>query len=356
MEIPHPSFYAVIPASVRYDKALPNGARLLFGEISSLCNKEGYCWAGNAYFSELYQTSERTITNWINALKDNGHISVSYSFVSGKKEIESRLIRINSSILPENLNKNDEKTPDSEEKEVVKKISIGGENNFSTCGKNFQEVVKKISIGGEKNFADNIKNNIKITATAASDPPEPLPTVEKAAAAETFTPQDLKNALSALDKRLFFDREFYPRAADYLSEKGIDFNFLPWLHEKCESKNPSSFGGLYYKLFFELNVAEEYIASLRDDSPPEPPPLPVVCPVCGNAHAPDAEECPECSLPKYYSEEKLLIYRQLYGLPLEKRNDYFNREEAISVECGSDFAKRKEKISQLKKEFNLPVI
>lgn len=69
-----PGYYAIIPSSVRYDKKLPANAKLLFGEITALCNKEGYCWATNEYFAELYGTSDKTIGRWLKALKAKGVI------------------------------------------------------------------------------------------------------------------------------------------------------------------------------------------------------------------------------------------------------------------------------------------
>lgn len=65
-----PGYYAIIPANVRYDSKLPANAKLLYGEITALCNKEGYCWATNDYFAELYNTTDKTISRWIKHLKD----------------------------------------------------------------------------------------------------------------------------------------------------------------------------------------------------------------------------------------------------------------------------------------------
>lgn len=71
-----PAYYAVIPAGVRYDTALPANAKLMYGELSALANVQGYCSAGNSYFAELYKSSIKTVSRWISQLQKAGYISV----------------------------------------------------------------------------------------------------------------------------------------------------------------------------------------------------------------------------------------------------------------------------------------
>ena len=66
--------FAVIPECVLHDKELPAQAKLIYGEISALCAKKGFCWATNAYFAELYGVSASSVKRWIKTLIDKGYI------------------------------------------------------------------------------------------------------------------------------------------------------------------------------------------------------------------------------------------------------------------------------------------
>lgn len=69
-----PNYYAIIPAKVRYDNELKGNEKLLYGEITALSNKEGYCTATNTYFSKLYGKHKDTVQEWISKLKAKGYI------------------------------------------------------------------------------------------------------------------------------------------------------------------------------------------------------------------------------------------------------------------------------------------
>jgi hypothetical protein len=85
-----PNFYAVLPATVRYDSDLSSSEKLFYAEITAMSQKEGYCWASNSYFSELYGVANSTVSTWVTGLKDKGHVVVEYE--KKGKNIEKRLI------------------------------------------------------------------------------------------------------------------------------------------------------------------------------------------------------------------------------------------------------------------------
>ena len=126
------SYYAVIPANVRYDKRLCANAKLLYGEITALCNEKGYCWARNKYFADLYEVSDRSIRSWISKLIEYGYIKSEIKYADGSKEVETRLL-----YLPEST------TP----------ISGGTEKIFR---RGTEKIFRR---GAEENFRDNNTNN-----------------------------------------------------------------------------------------------------------------------------------------------------------------------------------------------------
>lgn len=88
------SYYAMIPADVRYDENLIPGAKLLYGEITALCNEKGYCWATDEYFAKLYGTSKRAIQRWLKSLSDAGYITLEFVRNNDEKQSVVRLIKI----------------------------------------------------------------------------------------------------------------------------------------------------------------------------------------------------------------------------------------------------------------------
>ncbi len=98
------SYYAIIPANVRYDDELPANAKLLYGEITALCNEKGYCWATNDYFSKLYNVSKTSISKWISALIKKGYIYSEIVYKEGTKEIDNRYLKLVKYPIEEKLN------------------------------------------------------------------------------------------------------------------------------------------------------------------------------------------------------------------------------------------------------------
>ena len=95
-----PGYYAVIPSTVRYDSRLSANAKLLYGEITSLCNEFGYCYATNTYFAELYGVTKVSISKWINQLIEYGYIVSKLEYVENSKEIKQRYLFVNDAYTP----------------------------------------------------------------------------------------------------------------------------------------------------------------------------------------------------------------------------------------------------------------
>lgn len=153
-----PNYYSITPANVRYDKSLPMGARFMYGEITALTKKDGYCWAGDSYFAELYEVTNTTIQNWLRALERKGYISRKRIYKDGTKQIKNRYIRLFDTPTQNNLGT------------YVKNINDPTQNNLGTYPKNIKNPT-------QNNLRDSITSTITSTTTnnnKPSKPPKPV--------------------------------------------------------------------------------------------------------------------------------------------------------------------------------------
>lgn len=87
------NYYAIIPATVRYDKNLKPVEKLLYGEITALANKNGYRYAQNKYFADLYNVTTVSVSRWISHLQEMGYIETEF-IRNENNEVLSRKIYI----------------------------------------------------------------------------------------------------------------------------------------------------------------------------------------------------------------------------------------------------------------------
>jgi DNA-binding transcriptional ArsR family regulator len=71
-----PAYWAILPATVRYDKELPASAKLIYAEISALSGKTGFCFASNEYLMQLFDVSERALQRHLKALEERGLVQI----------------------------------------------------------------------------------------------------------------------------------------------------------------------------------------------------------------------------------------------------------------------------------------
>lgn len=215
-----PSYYAIIPADVRYDNSLRPNEKMFYGEITTLTQKNGECWASNNYFANLYNVKPNAISNWVKHLKENGYINVKYEYKG--KEIEKRIITI-----VERYSREMKEVFTRDEKGYSQK---GEENNTS--------------------YSNNTRRNISIVEQAIDYMNELAGTTFKATT---------KKTIQLINARLKegFDIEDIKDV--------IYFKYNEWVVRKCVFKNGVS-SDTYYRpnTLFSTNF-EEYLQQYKKE-------------------------------------------------------------------------------------------
>ena len=161
-----PNYYAVIPAEVRYNKNLTPNAKLLYAEITALCNMNGKCIASTDYFCKLYEVSRISIQKWLKILENNNYIKRVNIYKQGSKQILTRVITLintpNKEKFTDNTNINITNTnlTDSNKKALFKKPKLDEVENYCILRKNNIDAEAFIDFYESKNFMIG-KNKMK---------------------------------------------------------------------------------------------------------------------------------------------------------------------------------------------------
>lgn len=98
------NYYAIIPATVRYNKKLSANVKLLYAEITALTNEKGYCWATNKYFADFFEVDARTIQRWLKTLADEKYITITITRNPQTQAVEARTITLSDVVPPPDRN------------------------------------------------------------------------------------------------------------------------------------------------------------------------------------------------------------------------------------------------------------
>ena len=71
-----PWYYAVLPATIRYAEDLTELQKLLYAEITALAQANGYCYASNSYFANLYKKTSKRISSTIQDMAKKWYLGV----------------------------------------------------------------------------------------------------------------------------------------------------------------------------------------------------------------------------------------------------------------------------------------
>ena len=167
-----PNYYAIIPAEVRYSKALTPNAKLLYAEITALCNMNGKCTASTEYFCRVYEVSRASIQNWLSLLEKNGYITRVLIYRQGSKEILSRYIKLvdkpSLKMCTDNTNINITNTnlTDSNKKAFFKKPTVEEVHQYCEERKNKVKFTTGVSINNlslNENDIGDFKTFLKLS-------------------------------------------------------------------------------------------------------------------------------------------------------------------------------------------------
>ena len=152
------SYYMIIPASVWNSKKLSPNAKLLYGHITVLANKNGFAYCSNAYLARVLDAKIPSVKTWLKQLEDLNVISREVQYKQDSKEVEMRKIYIvnpnilasiptDTSVYTEKYQSSIPKDPDNSTRVNSTSINRTSNNNKITL-KN--ETLKDLKAGSQE--------------------------------------------------------------------------------------------------------------------------------------------------------------------------------------------------------------
>jgi hypothetical protein len=144
--------YSICMNEWALDKDIKNELGLLL-IISSLCAENGYCFASNKYFSELFNIPEENISRKIKKLEEKGYITLEYEKIGC--QIKKRYIRLtkisiddcqkHQSTIDENVKDNNISINNNKRKEIYKekKVSFGEYKRVKLTHEEYERLIKE---------------------------------------------------------------------------------------------------------------------------------------------------------------------------------------------------------------------
>lgn len=333
---------------------------LVYALIHGFCQDGKSVFKGSLnYIMSWLNISKPTCIACIQSLIDKG--MVVKTIIYNKNSVlgceyytkKSRCIESETQKIPQNVEKGGKEIlpPQSEkEPEGGKKIlppqsenqAEGGKETLLGWSKNFTR-------GGKETLPYNTTDNTKDNATAAN-----------------------KTNFEALSEKYFgknaFDAEFSRKAAAFFFKNKINdcdlyFSFIKnKLDEKQKSKQVKNPRGLAYRLFFQSDIAQEFIEQQQliilekqkeDEKQRKIEARKITCPCCGKIFLPDyISSCPECDfdIDTFGNTEKVRIHKNFLKLTEQQKADYQKELKDIyfGENCFADLIKVKETPEQRK--------
>lgn len=131
-----PTYFTILPASVRYSKELTHFEKILFSEIVALTHvnydSEGraFCHANNNYFARAFEKNKMRISEAISNLQKKGFIYCKYIYEN--KECKARLIYINEQYILSNSEAR-KTVPEKHNTSITEKADTSITEKADTC-------------------------------------------------------------------------------------------------------------------------------------------------------------------------------------------------------------------------------